>query len=67
MQFLKQEFTDFDVFHQQGAVIFFSIPSGFPVADDADTHSNWTNFLTHESTSYRSSTTTVMWLVRFKI
>ena len=47
VEFLKQEFTDLQVFHQKRTEVFFSIPAGFPVTDDPDAHANRIYFLSH--------------------
>ena len=70
-EFLFQEFTNLDVFVQKITKFsFVCVPSGFPVTDNADAHADRANFLSHSTIFlpyFSSETTTVMWLVLFKI
>ena len=69
-QIFLQILADLDVFIQKISVIsFVCIPSGFPVTNDTDTHADRAYFLSHifDLLPYRSSTTTVMWLVLLRI
>ena len=55
------------IFRKVCSEILFCIPLGVPILDNTDSKAVRIDFLSHNDPPYFSSSTTVIWLLRFRI